>query len=259
VTYRPSTRGLRAGKVYARDVFIGHASEDKASYARPLFDALNRLGVSVWLDESEVQDGESLSTSVGRGLRGASLVVLLVTPNFIGKFWPETELANALSMEISSGKVRIVPILDVSHAIFADRYPLMADKLSRSWDTGVSELASILAERIDHRVDDWHWGIHPQEYTGPVWVRIAAAPGQEGHDHVVTILWGDSLFEKTIHVGDTPLSLRHRKMLNDHAPLLIHTSPAAQVTVGEGPAPDKHNLLIDEGWRRIEGSPQTRL
>lgn len=54
--------------MYSRDVFIGHASEDKATHARPLYDALNRLGLSVSLDEAEVQDGESLSKSVGRAL-----------------------------------------------------------------------------------------------------------------------------------------------------------------------------------------------
>lgn len=46
------------------DLFISHASEDKAAVARPLFDALIQRGWSVWLDELELTIGDSLELCV---------------------------------------------------------------------------------------------------------------------------------------------------------------------------------------------------
>lgn len=42
------------------DVFISHASEDKADIARPLYEALSGFGVTVWFDEAELGIGDSL-------------------------------------------------------------------------------------------------------------------------------------------------------------------------------------------------------
>ncbi|WP_268793483.1 toll/interleukin-1 receptor domain-containing protein [Rhodococcus sp. Leaf278] len=40
------------------DVFLSHASEDKASIAVPLRDALTGRGVTVWLDKTELRIGD---------------------------------------------------------------------------------------------------------------------------------------------------------------------------------------------------------
>ena len=42
------------------DIFISHASEDKADVARPLAAHLEHLGLKVWLDEFELTLGDSL-------------------------------------------------------------------------------------------------------------------------------------------------------------------------------------------------------
>lgn len=50
------------------DVFISHASEDKAEIARPLAESLARAGLRVWLDEFELQLGDSLREKIDQGL-----------------------------------------------------------------------------------------------------------------------------------------------------------------------------------------------
>ena len=50
------------------DVFISHASEDKASVALPLRDALVESGVTVWLDKSEMRLGDSLRRKIWHDL-----------------------------------------------------------------------------------------------------------------------------------------------------------------------------------------------
>lgn len=41
------------------DIFVSHASEDKASFVRPLAEALVNLGATVWYDEFSLRLGDS--------------------------------------------------------------------------------------------------------------------------------------------------------------------------------------------------------
>ncbi|MGW4693216.1 DUF1883 domain-containing protein [Kitasatospora cineracea] len=51
-----------------REVFISHASEDKADVATPLARCLQDAGVSVWLDVLELKIGDSLRRRIDQGL-----------------------------------------------------------------------------------------------------------------------------------------------------------------------------------------------
>ena len=53
----------------AYDVFISHASEDKDVIVRPLAIIFERLSVRVWYDEFSLQLGDSLTTSIDKGLQ----------------------------------------------------------------------------------------------------------------------------------------------------------------------------------------------
>src|SRR5439155_8095269 len=50
------------------DVFLSHASEDKAAIARPLHAALKKAGVSVWYDEAVLTLGDGLRRKIDEGL-----------------------------------------------------------------------------------------------------------------------------------------------------------------------------------------------
>lgn len=50
------------------DVFISHASEDKATVVRPLAEALTDLDVDVWYDEFELRIGDSLRRKIDHGI-----------------------------------------------------------------------------------------------------------------------------------------------------------------------------------------------
>ena len=49
----PNMQNYQTGKKIP-ETFICHASEDKESVARPLRDALAKLGITAWLDEFEI-------------------------------------------------------------------------------------------------------------------------------------------------------------------------------------------------------------
>jgi hypothetical protein len=242
--------------MYPRDIFVSHAFVDKETHARPLNEALRRCGVSTWLDEAQISEGDNLVESIAWGLDRAEVVVFLITKNFVGRRWAEKELTTALSKEISEGFTRVIAILDVEdrEQVFA-RFPLLRDKLYMRWGLGVDEIAARLSKRFARQVANWHIGYHPTEYTGPVWTRVIPDARHFNEVHHVTLIWGPYRFSGEIQaLSDTPISLLHHKIEADSLPLYAYVEPAAIVTVGQGPAPDPDQINIDEGWVRLAGA-----
>lgn len=112
------------------DVFVSHASEDKKSFVRPLADALRNLGISVWYDEYSLRLGDSLSRSIDKGLANSEFGLVVITPNFIDKPWPEYELRGLVARDIREGRV----ILPIWHRVTRDQVlafsPPLADKVA---------------------------------------------------------------------------------------------------------------------------------
>ena len=72
------------------DVFISHAGEDKADVVRPLAEALRERGLAVWYDEFELRIGDSLRRKIDQGIRSSRFGVVVLSPSFFGKGWPDT-------------------------------------------------------------------------------------------------------------------------------------------------------------------------
>ena len=112
------------------DFFISHASEDKDDFVRPLAEALVEAGCNVWYDETMLKPGDSLRRSIDKGLVDSRYGIVVISPAFIKKSWPEYELNGMVAKEMNGHKVIIpiwynVTIDDVLH--FS---PTLADKLA---------------------------------------------------------------------------------------------------------------------------------
>lgn len=86
------------------DVFICHASEDKDDLARPLANALKDLHVEVWFDEFSLKVGDSLRRSIDRGLARSRFAVVVLSPAFFRKNWPQRELDGLVAREMDNGE-----------------------------------------------------------------------------------------------------------------------------------------------------------
>ena len=131
------------------DVFISHASEDKAALVEPLAKALRDLGAEVWYDEFTLTVGDSLARSIDRGLAQARFGVVVLSPAFFAKDWPEYELRGLLARELGRDKV-VLPIWhNVSREEVLQYSPPLADKLAlTSAGKSPEELAVRLLEVI---------------------------------------------------------------------------------------------------------------
>lgn len=123
------------------DVFISHASEDKDAIVRPLAAELSRLGLSVWYDESTLTLGDSLRQKIDEGLATSSYGVVVLSPAFLSKQWPQAELDALFAREMRGRKV-ILPLWHhLSKEELLNYSPLLAAKLAVSTDQGVATIA----------------------------------------------------------------------------------------------------------------------
>lgn len=130
------------------DVFISHAGEDKVAVARPLADHLQRLGLRVWLDELEITLGDSLRRKIDQGLSKSRYGIVILSPAFLIKEWPNKELDGLVAREDGSEKV----ILPIWHNVGRDDIvkfsPILADKVAVSTSRGLSYVADRVKEAI---------------------------------------------------------------------------------------------------------------
>jgi hypothetical protein len=123
-----------AGEI--RSVFLSHVSEDKENIVRPFARALEAEGISYWLDEAELQWGDSLSRGINKGLAVSEYVVAFLSENFITRGWPQAELGAALTAQTSSGRKKLLPIMVADRDKVVKEFPMLADLLYKDWSDG---------------------------------------------------------------------------------------------------------------------------
>jgi hypothetical protein len=148
VPQRPSDPELLDGRTW--DVFISHASEDKPTVAIPLAEALQERGVTAWLDKAELRIGESLRRRIDQGLAASRFAVVVLSPAYFAKGWPQYELDGIVTLSVA-GRQNLLPIWhDLGHADVMARSPSLADKLARSTaDNDITAIADEIAELVN--------------------------------------------------------------------------------------------------------------
>lgn len=131
------------------DLFISHASEDKDDFVRPLAAALSSLNVRVWYDEFTLRIGDSLRERIDRGLARSKFGVVVFSPSFFAKNWPQYELNGMVAREMNGEKV----ILPIWHRVTKNEViefsPSLADRVALNSGTeSMEEIATRLADRI---------------------------------------------------------------------------------------------------------------
>lgn len=134
------------------DVFISHASEDKESFVSDLADGLRECGLSVWYDSFTLKLGDSLSNSISKGLSNSSFGIVVLSPNFFAKQWPQRELNTLIAREDAGDKV-ILPIWhNVDKKDILKHSPLLADKLAVLSKEGVPVVIKQILEVVEPSV-----------------------------------------------------------------------------------------------------------
>lgn len=133
------------------DAFISHASEDKSELVKPLATLLAAMGFRVWYDEFELRVGDSLRQSIDRGLVNSRFGIVVLSPDFFAKNWPQYELNGLTAREIEGSKV-ILPIWHkVTKRDVLGYSPTLADKFALGTDQlSLEAIAEALADVLNN-------------------------------------------------------------------------------------------------------------
>ena len=131
------------------DLFICHASKDKEDIVEPLATELRKCGLRVWYDRFVLKIGDSLRAKIDEGLSSSKYGVVVLSPAFFSKRWPQAEL-DALFARQTSGHENI--LLPVWHQMGAkdvgDRSPLLAGFFAAHTDKGVLGVVGSILEVV---------------------------------------------------------------------------------------------------------------
>ena len=127
---------------YSKSIFMSHSSKDKF-FVRNLSEQLQSYGIKVWLDEAEINIGDSLTEKIAEAIENTDYVGVVLSHNSINSEWVQRELQIALQKEIKGRKVVVLPILIEKVEI----PPFLSDKLYADFtnpENFESELSKIL-------------------------------------------------------------------------------------------------------------------
>jgi len=127
-----------------RRVFLCHSSEDKP-FVRQVRNDLANAGHSVWIDEFEIQVGESITAKIAEATESADALVLFLSDASSKSEWVKREWGSTLARMLSGQTTRILPALIED----CPRPSLLADikyaDFRESYHSGLEELLAGLA------------------------------------------------------------------------------------------------------------------
>ena len=93
------------------DLFLSHTHADKP-FVRELKRQLEKRGVGrVWLDEAELMVGDSLQQKIAEGIKKTKYFGVVLSPSSVNSKWVKKELEIAMTREIETDKVVVLPLL----------------------------------------------------------------------------------------------------------------------------------------------------
>jgi hypothetical protein len=134
----------------AYDCFICHASEDKIRFVNNLASSLRSAGCTIWYDEFVLKVGDSLRRKIDEGLRKSRHGVVVLSPSFFKKEWPQKELDGLAALSRERG---ILPVwLDVTKEDIKRFSPTLADIVAVKASDGLETVVEGLLEAMNKQL-----------------------------------------------------------------------------------------------------------
>jgi hypothetical protein len=115
-------------------VFISHSSQDH-KFVSLLADRLRNDSFDVWIDNREFKVGNSIVEEINKGIESSRAFIIVFSENSLESNWVKKELNVALMRQLTSQKIRILPILLDMRA--SDIPPLFSDIYAASFSNDV--------------------------------------------------------------------------------------------------------------------------
>ncbi len=93
-----------------KKVFLSHNHADK-SFTKKLARDLENHGVEYWLDEAEMNIGDSLIQKIREGIDKSEFFAVILSPNSVNAPWVNNELDVAMNYQIAGKNIKVLPIM----------------------------------------------------------------------------------------------------------------------------------------------------
>lgn len=130
------------------DIFVSYASEERNNVVHPLAEALIKDGLRVWYDQFELKIGDSLRKKLDEGLARSTYGIVVLSPSFFSKHFPNLELDGLAQREVDGKKV-ILPIwYNVTDKDVRNYSPTLADRIAARWENGINAAIRMIKDVI---------------------------------------------------------------------------------------------------------------
>ena len=140
-----------AARTAKPNIFLSHSSRDKPA-ALQLVDTLNFCAVDVWLDDWELEIGQSLTDEIAKAMEDSRYIVILITENYNKTVWTKTEYKKALSREQKEERTVMLPIIIGD----AEMPAFLEDKiyidLRAEYFVGITKIVGMIHGLSQHRI-----------------------------------------------------------------------------------------------------------
>jgi hypothetical protein len=205
------------------DIFISHSSRDKAA-ALKLGTTLNFCAIDVWLDDWELEVGQSLTDEIAKAMDASRYIAILITENYNKTVWTKTEYKKALAREQKEQRTVMLPLI-VGEAQIPD---FLEDKiyidLRTDYFTGLTKLVGMIHELSKYRISQALQTRVPQKMS-QVWMLLQSI----GFEPYVVL--GTDDFDEVLKHGGTllregyaqfdPYALLGSSAVSDHVKGLV--------------------------------------
>lgn len=89
--------------------FLSHTSSDKP-FVRQVAAHIRHLGATPWVDENELSPGDSLLARISTALESSAVILAFVSEKSVESRWVQKELLIAMTQEMQSGSIRVLPL-----------------------------------------------------------------------------------------------------------------------------------------------------
>ena len=92
------------------DVFLSYSSSDHPQ-AKKLAEDLTKHGIQVFFADWSIGPGDSLIEKISNAIEASAYLFAVLSPNAVNSNWVKHELRQAVSQEVDTGRLKVVPVL----------------------------------------------------------------------------------------------------------------------------------------------------
>ena len=134
---------LHSEQLYS--IFLSYSHKDKKFVDRLLKD-LSTQAVRVWLDEAEINPGESIMRRIEDGLSEVDYVGIILSKNSVASEWVRKEMDMGLISSLGKQKTGVVPIVIEDCEVPLSLRDLCWADFSQSYENGLTKLMRTLLQ-----------------------------------------------------------------------------------------------------------------